>query len=273
VRPVWERGWLVLATTGGTILAFRAVDGLPIWRRDLASPAHAAPALAADRLYVPANNGRVVALRIVDGTPVWERRLGGPPNDMLALDDQLFVGAEDNYLYCIDAEDGQVRWRWRTGGDVIGRPVVDARSVYFVSFDNTLRALDRGSGVQQWIRPLPLRPTTGPLLAGSTVVITGLSPTLRGYNAEDGKPAGDLPIQGEMAAPPHLIAGEGEALPRLVVLTRDIAKGASVLLVMRSVEPGLAAFATLPNPILRVTNPGGPEPTASGDTPAPPQSR
>ena len=71
---------------------------------------------------------------------------------------------------------GQIDWRWRTGGDVLGTAVVDARRVYFVSFDNILRALDRRSGAQRWKRPLPFRPLTGPLMAGATIITSGVTP-------------------------------------------------------------------------------------------------
>jgi len=74
VRPVFDNGWLIVSTET-EVLAFRASDGQLIWRRAMTSPAHAAPALAADRVYVPTVDGRVVALRVVDGEPVWERRL------------------------------------------------------------------------------------------------------------------------------------------------------------------------------------------------------
>ena len=95
---------------------------------------------------MPVDDGRVVALQVESGEPVWERRLGGAPNDMLALDDRLYVGSADNFFYCLDADDGEVAWRWRTGADVIGAPVADDRRVYFVSLDNVLRALDLRRG-------------------------------------------------------------------------------------------------------------------------------
>jgi len=62
-HPVWDNGWLVIATAAGEIRAFRATDGELIWRRDLKSPAHAAPALAADRVYIPTSDNRIVALQ------------------------------------------------------------------------------------------------------------------------------------------------------------------------------------------------------------------
>ena len=50
--------------------AFRSSDGELIWKRALGSPAHGRPALAADRVYVPAANGHVIALHVETGQPI-----------------------------------------------------------------------------------------------------------------------------------------------------------------------------------------------------------
>lgn len=247
VHPVWDNGWLVAATQAGSILAFRAMDGQLIWSRDIGSPAHALPALAADRLYVPTSDSRVVALRIDNGTPVWERRLGGPPNEILALDDRLYVGSKDNYFYSLMTKDGRIDWRWRAGGDVIGLPLADGNRVYFVALDNVLRALNRVSGGQQWMRALPLRPTSGPTRAGTTIVVTGLAPALRAFNAADGVAAGEIPAAPEVAAPPYVFDDPTSGLPQLLYLTRDLAAGATATLVTRSFEPTIAPVGPLPN--------------------------
>ena len=263
VAPAWHAGWLVLASAAGSIVAMRSSDGEVIWRRDIGSPAHAAPTIAANRVYVPLENDRVAALNVEDGHPVWERRLGGKPNEILAVDDQLFVGAADNFLYCLRASDGTVDWRWRTGADVRGLPAVDERRVYFVSLDNVLRALNRSNGVQQWIQMLPFRPTSGPVNAGATIVVGGLQPPLRAFNSKDGASAGEISATGELAAPPRvLIDPEGDR-PLLLIVTREIGKGATVTLVARSNEPATAAFAPLPNPITTVPSLQEPPPAPS----------
>ena len=246
---VWDNGWLIAAGASGTILAFRALDGELIWRRDVGSPVHAPPALAADRVYVPAQDGRIVALRVDTGEPVWERRLGGAPNEVLALDDRLYVGSNDNFFYCVRTSDGEVDWRWRTGGDVIGMPVVDEHRVYFASLDNVLRGLDRKSGSQRWKRALPLRPSAGPLKAADMLIVGGVAPTLRAYLMKDGAQAGELPTGGEMACPPRLLDIPGLPTPTLVIVTRDIAKGATVTAMTRAIEPAIAPLAPLLNPI------------------------
>src|SRR5204862_5369855 len=62
VPPIWDNGWLVLATDSGAVLTYRGKDGELIWRKEVGSRAHAPPALAADRVYVPTDDGRLVAL-------------------------------------------------------------------------------------------------------------------------------------------------------------------------------------------------------------------
>ena len=249
VPPVWDNSWLVAATKAGSVLAFRAADGHLIWSRDIGSPAHGRPALAADRVYIPAADGRVIALRVETGEPLWERRLGGPPDDILALDDRLFVGSEDNFFYSIQTKDGRVAWRWQTGGDVIGVPVVDEHRVYFVALDNVVRALNRGSGVQQWMKTLPLRPTTGPTRAGSSLVVTGFAPSLRVFNLSDGVAGGEIPAAPEVAAPPYVFDDAATKRPLLLVITRDLATGATATLVTHSFEPPTLPVSPLPNPI------------------------
>jgi outer membrane protein assembly factor BamB len=247
VRPVWDNGWLVLATEPGEILAFRAADGTLIWRRDIKSPAHGMPALAADRVYVPTTDNRVVALRVDTGEPLWERRLGGSPSEILALDERLYAGAKDNFFYCLMAKDGRVDWRWRTGGDAIGLPIADDDRVYFVALDNVLRALNLKSGAQHWMRPLTLRPAWGPVRAGSSIIVAGLTETLPAFDMTDGKPAGELAAGERAAAPPHAFEEPGTKKPILLLVTHDIAKGASAALVARSFEPSITPVAALPN--------------------------
>ena len=247
--PVWDNGWLVVATIDGSVLAFRDVDGSSIWRASVGSPAHARPALAADRVYVPTEDGRVVALRVDTGAPIWEHRLGGAASDILALGDRLYVGSRDNFFYCLNTQDGEKEWRWPTGGDVIGRPLVDERNVYFVSLDNVLRALRRTNGNQAWKSALPLRPTSGPLKAAQAILVTGFSQKLPAYRAEDGKPAGDISTSGEIAAPLHAVSVPAGFGPTIILITRDIVKGAAVAGLTRSIEPPIAPFQALPNPV------------------------
>lgn len=245
--PVWDNGWLIAVTRDREVLAFRAADGHLIWRRNISASAHARPALAADRVYVPTEDGRVVALNVETGDPLWERRMGGAANDILALEDRLYVGSNDNFFYCLRAATGAIDWKWRTGGDIVGRAAADDHRVYFVSLDNVLRAMDLKTGAQRWKTALPLRPVRGPVLAGNALIVSGLSTTARAYATADGKAVGDIAAGGELAAPPHLLDAGSNAIPTLIVVTRDIAKGATVVALTRAIDPPIVPIAPLPN--------------------------
>ena len=86
----------------------------------------------------------------------------------------------------------------------------------------------------------------GPIRAGDTIVVSGIA-ALRGYNVKDGTAAGEIPVEGELAAPPRLVSAPNAPLPRLFLVTRDIAKGATATLMERDIDPPIQALAPLPN--------------------------
>jgi outer membrane protein assembly factor BamB len=175
----------------------------------------------------------------------------------------LYVGSKDNYFYCLSTKDGEQAWRVRTGGDVIGVPLVDEHSVYFVSLDNVVRALNRSNGNQRWRRVLPLRPTMGPIRAGETIIVTGLAETLPAFTAKDGTPAGQLTPGGEVATPPYILEVPGVYGPVVIAIARDVAKGATVSAHARLLEPPILTSITLPNLVTftpAATRPMIPEP-------------
>ncbi len=218
---LWDTGWLFVATEGAEILAIRAADGVVLWRQGVGSIIRARPAPAEERVYVSLEDGNVMALSLKDGTPVWQRKLADTPVDGLALTDRIFVGSKDNFFYCLDAQSGNVKWRWRTGADLIGAPVVDDARVYFVSLDNVLRALDSNNGSLKWQRGLTFRPSGGPIRVRDLLVVSGVSTSMYAFQAKNGKPAGEYTAPADLDAPPHFIDESQDAPVIFVILTRD----------------------------------------------------
>ena len=244
----WDNGWLVAATFSGRILAYRATDGGLIWEQHLGAPASAPAALAADRVYVPLADHRVVALNVASGEEVWTRRFGAVPQEILALDDRLYFGTMNKRFYSLIARSGVTDWDWPLGGDVVGVPVLDNRLLYVTSRDNVLRAMDRRSGVLKWQTSIPLRPTSGPQLTGTSVLLAGVSPTIRTYAASDGDPENQFSPAGDrdLVAPPYVI--QDSVRPTLIVITGNIAEGDEVHAVSRRIEPAPVPIAPLKDP-------------------------
>ena len=244
--------WLIAATAGGDLFALRGRDGSAVWRQHFGATPTVRPSIAGDRLYLPLDDGRVVALALVTGDVLWESSLGGRPRGILPSD-AVFVGSTDRHLYRLALADGDTDWYWRTGGDIVGTPVTDDTRVYFTARDNVLRALGRRNGARRWRRFLEHRPTSGPILAGTLLLVTGVSESALFFDAETGVPAGRYDAPGELAAPPYLIpapdpAGDGELLPppHLALITTD---GRLIALTAPAGPPRIA-ISFPPHPLL-----------------------
>jgi outer membrane protein assembly factor BamB len=245
---VSHAGWLLAPLDTGTLVAYRAADGMQIWARDIGAVAHAPPTIEGDRIFVPTRDGTVVAVAVLDGSLVWQRRLGGAAQQVGARDGRLYVGSLDNYFYSLNAANGDVYWRWRTGADIVGAPAIDDDRVYFVSLDNVLRGLDRRNGAQRWRRALAARPSDGPVLAAGTVLVWGVSGSVQAFAKDTGAPAGELTTGGPLAASLHLIERPLVPLPTIVRVSRSL-EGSQVAAFVRDVEPALAPVAPLPNAV------------------------
>lgn len=67
------------------------------------------------------------------------------------------------------AQFGGVRWRFHTGGMVIGSAAVSEGKVYFGSTDGNLYAVNAGSGALQWKFDAPSRVPSAPAVAEKVV--------------------------------------------------------------------------------------------------------
>ncbi len=69
---------------------------------------------------------------------------------------EVFFGAWDTYLYCLDAATGQLKWKWNNGknnnqlgpGNVV--PVVAKDKIIVVAPDRFMTAIDRATGATIW---------------------------------------------------------------------------------------------------------------------------
>lgn len=194
-----HEGWLIAATASG-LTAFRTADGSKVWTRET-SAQHTRPTIEGDNLYVPLDDGHLLALDLRTGANRWVKHFTGAASEVLAFSDRIYVGSADKWFYCFDAGDGALEWKTRLGAVLRGRPAADDRHVFVTSMDNTLRAYDR-SGALRWHPSVPYRPTTGPVIVASSVVVPGNASELHAFEAATGKPAGKITLEEKLGMPP-----------------------------------------------------------------------
>jgi hypothetical protein len=112
-----------------------------------------------------------------------------------------------------------VEWRFRIGGPVVGAPTTGPSTVYFLAFDNLLRALDRAGGSLKWRQMLARRARFGPFPVGRLLVVSGLSQVIQAYDVRGGAPAGTFETPHDLFTPVHPIAGLVDRDFLLIALT------------------------------------------------------
>lgn len=256
--------WVFAVDEATQVTAYRREDGGRVWAVEAGAASEQPVAVEGQRVYVARRDGVIVSLRAENGSRVWERRIGGAPQPMLALRDRLYVGADDNYVYCLMAVDGRIDWRWRTGGDIVGAPVLDGDRIYVVSMDALVRALDRRSGSQRWKQPLPWRPTRGLVSGPEAVIATGVGQTasfIQGLATKDGASAGPLDADGLLAGPLHVAPAPALPSSLMVFVARSLKLGTTLTAYTRSLEPPFTPIQPLPDPSAAKPTPGAASPT------------
>jgi outer membrane protein assembly factor BamB len=93
------------------------------WRFPTSGNVQSHPVSRFGLVVLGSRDGRV---RCLDhrGSLRWSTRVGrGVSGSALLREQDAVIGCDDGHLYCLDLEDGQVRWRLRTGGFHSGAPL------------------------------------------------------------------------------------------------------------------------------------------------------
>ena len=239
-------GWLIGITESGDLVAFRAQDGALIWQRPLGTASRYAPVSDGARAVVALTDGRVVGVALGDGALLWERSLPGTLSAPTMTPDRVFVGSDTNDFFALAPDSGDIRWRWRAGGDVIGADADVHGRVFFASLDNLLRGINQGNGNQRWRKEIPSRPTSPPRVAGDVVLVSSVAPTITSYSASTGAAAGTYAAPGELQGPPLVDPVLHPFRVAMVVVTRDGRAAGVIPTAMLFREPMLNPLQQLP---------------------------
>ena len=166
-------------------------------------------ALSREREHLPLDDDHLLALDLRTGAERWSKHFAGATSEVLAFADHIYVGSADKHFYCLDADNGERSWRQWTGAALRGRPAADASRVFAAAMDNVLRAFDRRSGALLWHASVPFKPTSGPAVIGSAVVVPGTAAELRTFEVASGRPAGQIVLAEEPGEAPAFGTSRG----------------------------------------------------------------
>jgi len=173
--PVYAAGAIYFGGDDGNIYAVAAADGQQLWKHRTGGPVPATPAVASGVLYVGSYDGKFYALDARTGTLRWKFATGGerrfeakglhgiqPKTQTIADPFDVFLsspvvgggavyfGSGDGNVYALDAQSGNLKWKFATGDVVHASPAYADGVVFVGSWDSYFYALDAKTGVEKW---------------------------------------------------------------------------------------------------------------------------
>ncbi|GAA1291276.1 PQQ-binding-like beta-propeller repeat protein [Brachybacterium alimentarium] len=148
---------VITATTAGHIWALRNEGRRvrPVWRTHI-GPVHNDPVAIADRhqIFLPSSDHHVYALDSTTGERLWQTDLGAPVMSDLATastdDGQIILAVAIDSLYCLNADDGSLRWQQQLAGFSRGPATCDGEQIYLGLADGHTWAFDVRTGEPGW---------------------------------------------------------------------------------------------------------------------------
>lgn len=163
--PAYGEGYLIAHLGNGLIYAMNAENGDERWRHEEEVPTlslrgTSSPVVSAGGVMVGTNNGRAAVLILENGQLAWDERVTAPSGGsdldrMVDIDANPVVRGETLYLLSFNGElvamqlrNGEVMWRRDYQG--YRTPQVTASRIYLTTTRSHIVELDRMSGNERW---------------------------------------------------------------------------------------------------------------------------
>ena len=173
IPPLPDGNVFFLASPEGVITAYDSQSEQVIWETPTNEQASSL-AKGGDLLMVSGNEMTLTAIDTKNGQIRWTIRGRGGFKAPVVFDtkaERLYVGDLAGTFYAVSAKNGKVNYRWETGGSIASPVLLEGKTVYVVSYANTLFAYRTGNGHELWRINLPGRPASGPVRAGVRLVV------------------------------------------------------------------------------------------------------
>jgi len=144
-----------LAGSRESLVAYDFLEGRILWRQELGD-IHVSPLLLGSRVFVANTIGVVHCVSLDDGAPVWKfelpenKALKGIRSSPAGFGRSVFFGADDGFLYHLNAATGSQEWRFDAGASIQATPVLHEGRVYIGTLAGKLFAIADSTGRPEW---------------------------------------------------------------------------------------------------------------------------
>src|SRR5260221_9463275 len=152
--PAVTNGIVYASSDNGSLYAFNAATGAPLWNINTGSYNYSSLTVANNIVYVGtegSNGGQLYAINANTGATIWNANTANINSSSPAVANGIvYVGAEDHNLYAFNAKTGTPLWTATTGDALYSSPAVANGIVYIGSYDGKLYAFNATTGAPLW---------------------------------------------------------------------------------------------------------------------------
>jgi len=209
-RPLLYQDTVLVRTVDGQVLSLDAKNGKSRWSYKQVLPSltlrgNSEPILARDRIFVGLDNGRLIALSADTGDVLWDVVVSVPEGRseiqrLVDIDGQsrlyghtLYTVSYQGRLVAIDVDQGQFLWS-RPFSSYSGM-IMDDKALYSTDAHGHIWAVDRNTGATLWVqKALTAREVTRPVLMGDYLVVGDYDGYLHVMSRYDGHFVGRIRV-------------------------------------------------------------------------------
>jgi outer membrane protein assembly factor BamB len=151
-KPTAQDGLVFFGTPSRFVYALEAETGREVWKFELGAAVSGAPEFNEGRIFIGQQGGEndFYCLDAQTGRPIWSQDVGWVWGSPCVDAGQVFIPEIEGWAYCLNADSGQIVWRYRTGRSLCTEPFVNSKTAYFGGWDRNLYAFDRKTGDLRW---------------------------------------------------------------------------------------------------------------------------
>ena len=155
VQIIAALGKVFIATAGG-LYTLDAATGDLLWRFDTELPLGNSPTVFEGVVYVGGFDRKLYALDASTGAKLWsfDEATAGYDTNPLVVENKVIAANRDGVVYAIGAQgranQGQLIWKFQSGGPIHLSPAYKDGRVYFAANDNYAYALNVSNGALVW---------------------------------------------------------------------------------------------------------------------------
>ena len=169
------------------------------WNVVLPSPASAAGALDAERVYIPLQSGQLVALNRETGVTEWSLELANSWAPMIR--DGVLYTATTREVMALRAATGGPLWRVSLDADLMVAPALQGDFVVVLLKPDQLRSVRRSDGSEAWRRTIPAPSASAAMAVDTSGVVVASGNRVSRFASTDGQLEWERELGGVLSSP------------------------------------------------------------------------